>query len=90
MGIVQVEQNRLRQQQIEVKALIALSKYGANDRQKWKALAALERIAYPEDIELWNVQIVEAVIANANGNTKDRTLVIACAYTKGVGGCYDL
>ena len=52
MGIVQVEQNRLRQQEIEVKALIALSKYGANDRQKWKALAALERIAYPEDIEL--------------------------------------
>ena len=45
MGIVQVEQNRLRQQEIEVKALIALANYGANDRQRWKALAALEKLA---------------------------------------------
>ena len=47
MGIVEVEQNRLRQQEIEVKALVALSKYG-NQHQKFKALKHLEYIAYPE------------------------------------------
>ena len=50
MGIVEVEQNRLRQLDIEVKALIALANYGANDRQRWKALAALEKLAYPNEL----------------------------------------
>jgi hypothetical protein len=47
MGIVQVEQNRLRQQEIEVKALVALVEYG-HEHHKNKALAKLHRIAHPE------------------------------------------
>lgn len=47
MGIIEHEQNRLRQQEIEVKALVALSKYG-NQHQKFEALKHLEYIAYPE------------------------------------------
>lgn len=49
MGIVQVEQNRLRQQEIEVKALVALATYGSTP-QKFNALKHLEYIAYPEEL----------------------------------------
>jgi len=48
MGIVQVEQNRLRQQEIEVRALIAL----ANCEDKIlasKAIRSLCHICWPED-----------------------------------------
>ena len=47
MGIVQVEQNRLRQLEIEVKALVALVKYG-HEHHKNKALLKLRDIAHPE------------------------------------------
>tara|TARA_R100001163_G_C4928152_1_gene105302 strand:- start:241 stop:456 length:216 start_codon:yes stop_codon:yes gene_type:complete len=47
MGIVQVEQNRLRQQEIEVRALVALAAYGSNP-QKYMACKKLEDIAHPE------------------------------------------
>tara|TARA_R100001530_G_C4305959_1_gene151673 strand:- start:567 stop:752 length:186 start_codon:yes stop_codon:yes gene_type:complete len=44
------ERNRLRQKKIEVKALIALAQYGHPSPVKWKALRALEEIAYPEEV----------------------------------------
>ena len=53
MGIVQVEELRLRQQEIEVRALVALANCN-NEVVVFKARRKLERIAYPEDIDLWN------------------------------------
>jgi len=47
MGIIEYEQNRLRQIKIEVKALVALVKYG-HEHHKNKALAKLHDIAHPE------------------------------------------
>jgi hypothetical protein len=49
MSIVSFERNRIRQQEIEVQALIALTKYGSQP-QKFKALGKLEKIAHPEDL----------------------------------------
>ena len=49
MTIVQVEQNRLRQQEIEVRALTALAKSGSKP-QKYMACKRLEEIAYPEKL----------------------------------------
>ena len=46
MTIVQVEQNRLRQIEIEVRALAALAKSGSTP-QKYMACKRLEEIAYP-------------------------------------------
>jgi hypothetical protein len=43
------ERNKLRQQEIEVRALVALSAYGSKP-QKWNALKHLEYIAYPEEL----------------------------------------
>jgi len=43
------ERNKIRQQEIEVQALVALTKYGSQP-QKFKALNHLEKIAYPEDL----------------------------------------
>ena len=48
MGIVQVEQNRLRQQEIEVKALIALMNQDVFRDFKHQAIAKLREIAFPE------------------------------------------
>ena len=50
MGIVQVEQNRLRQQEIEVQALVALMEYGTVGAVRWRAERKLKEIAYPEDL----------------------------------------
>ena len=47
MSVLQFENNRLRQQKIEVKALVALAKYG-NRIQKFEALKHLQYFAYPE------------------------------------------
>jgi len=47
MGINNYEQTRLRQIKIEVKALVALVKYG-HEHHKNKALAKLHDIAHPE------------------------------------------
>jgi hypothetical protein len=49
MGIVQVEQNRLRQQEIEVRALVALANSN-NEVVAFKARNKLERFAYPEEV----------------------------------------
>ena len=43
------ERNKIRQQEIEVKALIALMRYGRT-HEKWNALKHLEYIAYPETL----------------------------------------
>ena len=50
MGIVEVEQNRLRQQKIEVEALVALMAYGTVGAVRWRAERKLKEIAYPEDL----------------------------------------
>ena len=47
MGILDLEGNRLKQQEIEVRALIALAAYG-DDGQKHMATRKLEEYAYPE------------------------------------------
>ena len=51
MGVFDFERNRLRQQKIELKALIALSEFG-RENQKHEALKHLEAIAYPNAIQL--------------------------------------
>ena len=54
MGIVQVEQNRLRQQEIEVKALIALMEQDVLTVRSWdikqQAINRLYEIAFPEQL----------------------------------------
>ena len=47
--VIQFEENRIRQQEVEVKALIALCKHG-NHVQKFEALKHLEAIAYPDKV----------------------------------------
>ena len=47
MGVYSYEQYKQRQQEIEVKALMALAQFG-NKPQKFEALKHLEAIAYPE------------------------------------------
>ena len=47
MSVFDYEKYRQRQQEIEVKALVALAKYGVQV-QKFEALKHLEEIAYPE------------------------------------------
>ena len=54
MGVFGFEEVRIRQQKIEVKALIALAKYGKHN-QRYEALKHLEVIAYPNEIELEKV-----------------------------------
>ena len=49
MGIVQYEELKLRQQEIEVKALIALMKYGRSDSRRSYAEKKLCEYAFPED-----------------------------------------
>jgi 4-hydroxy-3-methylbut-2-enyl diphosphate reductase IspH len=49
MGIVQVEELRLRQKEIEVRALVALAAHGVSP-QRFRALSKLEKFAYPEDL----------------------------------------
>ena len=51
MGVFDYELYRQRQQEIELKALIALAKFG-RDNQKYEALKHLESIAYPLDADL--------------------------------------
>ena len=47
--VIQFEENRIRQQQNEVSALLALCEYG-NHVQKFEALKHLEAIAYPDKL----------------------------------------
>ena len=47
MGVVDFETNRLRQQEIEVRALVALAAYGS-PLQNSEACQKLREIAYPE------------------------------------------
>ena len=47
VGILNYEEQRLRQQEIEVKALIAIARFG-NGIQKFEALSELENHAYPK------------------------------------------
>ncbi len=47
--VIQFEENRIRQQEVEVKALTALCEFG-NRVQKFEALKHLEAIAYPDKV----------------------------------------
>ena len=49
MGVMDYERNRQRQQNIEVKALIALMRYGRTHSRKVYAEKKLCEIAFPED-----------------------------------------
>ena len=49
MGVMHYERNRQRQQNIEVKALIALMRYGRTHARKAHAEKKLCEIAFPED-----------------------------------------
>jgi len=49
MGIVHVEELRLRQKEIEVRALVALATHGVSP-QRHRALSKLEKYAYPNDL----------------------------------------
>jgi hypothetical protein len=49
VGILNYEEQRLRKQEIEVKALVALCEYG-NRVQTFEALKHLEAIAYPNKL----------------------------------------
>jgi hypothetical protein len=49
MGIIEFEKNRLRQKEIEVKALIALIEHG-NPFVKAEATKALWNYAFPESL----------------------------------------
>tara|TARA_Y100000310_G_scaffold79577_1_gene76225 strand:- start:470 stop:628 length:159 start_codon:yes stop_codon:yes gene_type:complete len=51
MGVVEWEHNRLKQKEIEVQALVALSAHGT-DYQKYNARKKLEAYAFPEEVEL--------------------------------------
>lgn len=48
--VIEFERNRLRQQEIEVQALVALLAHGKTSPVRWKAEKRLEEIAYPEDL----------------------------------------
>ncbi len=50
MGIVQVEQNRLKQKEIEVRALVALSQQDVIVHAKMEAVHKLIEIAYPDKL----------------------------------------
>ena len=50
MGIVEVEQNRLRQKEIEVKALVALVKQDVIISMRIDAVKKLHEIAFPDKL----------------------------------------
>jgi hypothetical protein len=50
MGVIDFEKNRLRQQEIEVKALIALMKYARLHEVKLDAEMKLCKFAFPEEV----------------------------------------
>jgi len=50
MGILDVEQNRLRQQKIEVKALVALIKHARVFEVKQDAEVRLWQMAFPDKV----------------------------------------
>ena len=71
MGIVEVEQNRLRQKEIEVRALVALAAYGT-PLQNSEACQKLREIAYPEMLAekinqetLWFVNVANSAYLKA-------------------------
>ncbi len=47
--VIQFEENKIRKQEVEVKALTALAAYGVSP-QRFRALSRLEEIAYPEQL----------------------------------------
>ena len=50
MGIVQVEQKRLKQKEIEVRALVALTQQDVIVHAKMEAIHKLLEIAYPDRV----------------------------------------
>ena len=50
MGVVDYETNRLRQKEIEVKALVALMRFGRTHGRKVEAEGRLCEIAFPDKL----------------------------------------
>jgi len=73
MGVFDYELYRQRQQEIELKALIALAKFG-KQTQKYEALKHLEAIAYPLKAEIENGDIEGLCDKCGNGRCTDGTL----------------
>ena len=73
MGVWTYEQYRQRQQEIELKALIALAQFG-KQTQKFEALKNLEAIAYPQMIDLENGDIEGPCGQCGNTRCTDGTL----------------
>ena len=48
--VIQFEENKIRQQEVEVKALIALMRFGRSHNRKIEAETRLCRIAFPETV----------------------------------------
>jgi len=48
--VIQFEENRLRQQEIEVRALVALTTQEVSVQAKMRAVYRLIEIAFPEDV----------------------------------------
>ena len=60
------ERNRLRQQEIEVQALVALMRYGRTHQRKVAAEGKLCEIAFPED----HIEQIEQETLVLSGNMK--------------------
>lgn len=50
MGVVDFETNRLRQQEIEVRALVALMRFGRRADRRLEAEGRLCEIAFPDEL----------------------------------------
>ena len=50
MGIIQYEELKLRQQEIEVKALVALMRFGRRQDRRFEAESRLCKVAFPETV----------------------------------------
>jgi len=60
MGIIQYEELKLRQQEIEVRALVALMRFGRRQDRRMEAEARLCRVAFPETVaEELNDPVIE-------------------------------
>ena len=83
MGVFDYELYRQRQQEIELKALIALAEFG-KQTQKFEALKHLEAIAYPLKAEIENGDIEGLCDKCGNGRCTDGTLTALTKNDRGI------
>ena len=77
MSVWTYEQWRKNQQEIELKALIALAQFG-KETQKHEALKHLENIAYPDLIEIEKEEKYFGNCMTCGGSTGDSALLEKC------------